>query len=78
MADYESITVKIGNLKGICPDCDALMNRRVSAARFDQVRGNLQVTFPQAPKRLNESIQPSLNGDFRRETSTNAKAQCPE
>ena len=52
MADYESITVKIGNLKGICPNCDAFMNRRVSAARLDQVRGNLQIAFQGAPRQL--------------------------
>jgi predicted transcriptional regulator len=34
MADYVPITEKFGNLVAICPDCNCLMNRRVSIARI--------------------------------------------
>jgi len=48
MADYLPDTEKIGNLEAICPDCDSIMNRRVSMAKLEQVRGKLHITFPQA------------------------------
>lgn len=45
MADYEPITEKFGNLIAICPDCDSIMNRRVSLARIEEVCGNLDISF---------------------------------
>jgi len=48
MADYTIITEKIGNLEAICPDCDKIMNRRVSLAKLEQVRGKMDITMPQA------------------------------
>jgi len=46
MADYAPVTEKFGNLIAICPDCDSIMNRRVSLARIGEVCGNLDITFP--------------------------------
>jgi hypothetical protein len=48
MADYSPVTEKVGNLAAICPDCDSIMNRRVSLARLGQVCGKLDISFPQA------------------------------
>ena len=39
VAEYCPITDKFGNLVAICPDCDAIMNRRVSLAKIEQIRG---------------------------------------
>lgn len=64
MADYLPETEKLGMLKGFCPDCDCMMNRRVSMARLEQVRGKLDITFPQAQRRVSESNQPSVNSDL--------------
>ncbi len=36
MVDCTSVTEKIGNLKAICPDCDSIMNQRVSLARIEE------------------------------------------
>ena len=49
MAEYLPITEKFGNLTAICPDCNSMMNRRVSMAKLEQVRGKMDITFPQAP-----------------------------
>jgi len=49
MLDYVVITRLSGNLRGICPTCDALMHRRVARAEIDAVRGRCDVAFPQAP-----------------------------
>jgi|SRR5208282_429944 hypothetical protein len=65
MADYLPVTEKVGNLRGICPDCDSIMHRCVSMAKLGQVRGKLDITFPQALQRVNESNQPTVNSDLR-------------
>jgi hypothetical protein len=65
MADYLPLTEKIGNLTAICPDCNSIMNRRVSLAKLGQVRGNMDITFPQALQRLSESNQPTVNSDLK-------------
>ena len=65
MADYQPVTEKLGNLTAICPDCDSIMNRRVSMAKLGQVRGKLDITFPQALQRLSESNEPTVNSDLR-------------
>ena len=46
MAEYSPDTEKLGNLIAICPDCDSIMNRRVSLARIEEVCGNLDIMFP--------------------------------
>ena len=55
MADYQPITTTRGNLIGICPSCETIINRGVSLAKLDLVRGNLDITVPQALLRINES-----------------------
>lgn len=65
MADYVQITESLGNLIAICPDCAALMNRRVSLAKLEQIRGQLDITMPQALQHINERHQPSLNSDLK-------------
>jgi excisionase family DNA binding protein len=64
MAEYQPITEKCGNLAAICPACESMMNRRVSMAKLEQVRGKLDITFPQAPQQVSNSIQPSVNSDL--------------
>jgi len=46
MAEYMPVNEKVGNLVAICPDCNAIMNRRVSLAKMGEVSGNLDITFP--------------------------------
>ena len=65
MADYQPVTEKFGNLTAICPDCDCIMNRRVSLAKLGQAQGKMEITIPQALRRLSESNQPTLNIDLR-------------
>jgi hypothetical protein len=65
MADYEALTTTQGNLVSICPDCETIIYRRVSLAKLAQIRGKLDITFPQALRHIGESAQPSVNSDFR-------------
>jgi len=65
MADYTPVTEKFGNLIAICPDCNAIMNRRVSLGKIDQMRGRMDISFPQALRHIVESTKPTVNSDLR-------------
>jgi len=75
MADFEPVSATVGNLIGICPVCDCLMNRRVNVAKLGAVSGKLEVTPTQGPSRIGDSPEPSVNSDFTREPETYAKSQ---
>ncbi len=64
MADYLPVTATLGNLIAICSACEAMMYRRVSLAKLQQVRGNLDITLLQALPHIDESAEPSVNSDF--------------
>jgi excisionase family DNA binding protein len=64
MADYLPLSETFGMLRAICPGCDSMMNRRVSMAKLPEVRGGLDITFPQALLRLSNRPQPSVNSDL--------------
>lgn len=65
MADYSPVTERFGNLIAICPDCNSIMNRRVSFAKLSQVCGNMDISFPQAQQHIVESAKPTVNSDFK-------------
>jgi hypothetical protein len=64
MVEYKAIGLTLGNLLGICPDCEALMNRRVSVGGLDIAKGNLHVA--QTPASLHIAVRsgPSVNCVF--------------
>lgn len=64
-ADVEALNNQVGNLSGICPDCDSIMNRRVSFRNLTQVIGNLEVTLPEALERLDQGDDPCVNRDLK-------------
>lgn len=64
MADYEALTATQGNLVGICPACDLMMNRRVNFFKLLQVAGNLSVTLPHALLHIDERTKPCVNSDL--------------
>ena len=61
---YHPLTPTQGNLVGLCGCCGAGLNRRVSLAKLAQVRGNLDITLPQALPHIDESAEPSVNSDL--------------
>jgi hypothetical protein len=65
MADYLPLSEKLGNLAAICPDCGFIMHRCVSTARIEEVRGKMDITFPQALRQLGEISQPTVNSDLK-------------
>ena len=66
MADYVPLTNKIGNLVGICPDCDVIMNRHVSLAKIEQARGKIDITLPEAVRHIVDRPNPTVNSDFNK------------
>jgi hypothetical protein len=76
MAEYSPVTEKVGNLIAICPDCNSIMNRRVSLAKIRQVQGEMDITFPQAMRHIVESTKPTVNSDLREGASNHEKTQC--
>ncbi len=65
MADFSPVTDKFGNLMAICPDCDTIINRRVSLAKLGEVCEKMDITFPQALQHIVESAKPTINSDLR-------------
>lgn len=55
MVDYQSVTQTNGNLIGICPYCENMIYRLVSLAKLKVIRGELDITIPQALQHINES-----------------------
>lgn len=65
MVEYSPVNEKTGNLKAICPACNAIMNRRVSLAKIREVSGNIDITFPEELRHIVDSKKPSVNCDLR-------------
>jgi hypothetical protein len=74
MVDYLPITPTSGNLRGICPDCHALIHRRVSFASIYAFHPTLEVAFPQAAARIRDSTEGCPNCDFNLEGENNETA----
>ena len=64
MAEYIPITCAMGNLAGICPECDTMIYRRASLTKLPQVRGKLEVTFLEAQRRITEPGDATVNSDL--------------
>jgi Helix-turn-helix domain len=63
MAECVVASETTGNLRGICPDCDRMIYRRVNPQKLDAVRGNLDVTITQARPRIEDTVRPNVNCD---------------
>ena len=67
MAEFMSITSTLGNLAGICPDCDTMIHRRVSLPKLSLIRGTLNITFAEAHEQVSKCNKATVNSDFNRE-----------
>jgi excisionase family DNA binding protein len=76
MVDYIPASSSSGNLRGICPDCDSLIHRRVSLAKLEACTAGLEVTFPHPESRIRERAGLSSNSDFSRRGNTDDFSQC--
>lgn len=76
MVDYQPVTESLGNLYGICPDCDRGMNRRTSLAKLVQIREILDISFPEGLQRIVDSKQTTVNSDLGKDLLDHDKTQC--
>ena len=76
MVDYQPVTETLGNLFGICPDCEVGMNRRTSLAKLVQIQGILNLTFPEGFRHIVDSNQPTVNSDLGKDALDHDKTQC--
>jgi hypothetical protein len=65
MAEYLPRTSARGLLSGISPTCDRMIYRAVQLASIEQMRGGLDITFPPAEQRIDDSAEPLSNVDFK-------------
>jgi hypothetical protein len=64
MADFSLRTESVGDLIGICPDCESLMYRRVSLTKLGSVRGDLALSLPDGLEDITGTPSPSVNCDL--------------
>lgn len=64
MAEFQPTTATLGNLIGICPECNGMIYRRASRAKLPAIQGNLDITFSEAERRISEINLPIVNSDF--------------
>jgi hypothetical protein len=67
IAEYQPRTESLGNLVGICPECEAMMYRRVSFTKLEQVRGRLDVSITEAERHISERRAPTVNSENAKE-----------
>jgi hypothetical protein len=65
MAEYQPTTATLGNLIGICPDCEGFIYRRASRTKLPEIQGNLDFTFSEAERRVSDIELLNVNSDFR-------------
>jgi len=65
MAEYLPRTDSRGLLTGICPTCDRMIYRAVKRDSIEQMRGGLDVAFPSAEQRIDDSAEPLSNVAFK-------------
>jgi hypothetical protein len=63
LVDYLSMTDTAGNARAICPECGTFMHRRIALAKLSTVCAGLDIAFPQAGRRISETVSPSVNSD---------------
>lgn len=72
---YGSLTPTMGNLIGLCPNCDSRMFRRTSFATLPLFAEVLSVTLTKPLEHIGESPHPSENCDLEQEARTHGNAQ---
>jgi hypothetical protein len=70
MADYHPRTALRGQLSGICSGCERMIYRATTLAKLGQIRDELDVAFPKAQQRLDDSSSALLNADFKQVQET--------
>jgi hypothetical protein len=73
MAHYLPLSATGGNLKALCPECEAWMNRRVRLSDLDRLKGILDVSITPADEPLGQPPCPSVNHDSNAPSAPHAE-----
>lgn len=65
MADFRPRTALRGLLSGICPACGRMIYRAATLTKLDQIKGGLDVAFPTAEQRIDDSASAFSHADFK-------------
>jgi hypothetical protein len=75
LVDYVPRSSANGNLEGICPTCEAMLNRCVRLSDLARVTAGLDVRITPAKERLRQTSQPSVNHDSDTPPVSHAETQ---
>ena len=64
LIEYQAITGTLGNLAAICPDCESIMNRRISLNKLEQIPAYSNIAQSLVGLHITPCINPSVNSDF--------------
>lgn len=64
MVDYVPHNDVKGQLIGLCPTCNGIINKFFTLVQLEAIKHLLDISFPKALKHINESNKPLLNSDF--------------
>ena len=70
MADYYPRTPLRGQLSGICSGCERMIYRATTLAKLGQIGTELDVAFPKAQQRIDDSASAFSNVDFNEACET--------
>jgi hypothetical protein len=70
MADYLPRTASRGLMRGICPTCETLIHCAASLGTIAKRSGGLEVAFPRAERRIDDSASALSNVDFNEACET--------
>jgi hypothetical protein len=70
MADYHPHTPLRGQLSGICSGCGYMIYRATTLAKLGQIRAELDVAFPKAQQRLDDSASALSNVESKEACET--------
>ena len=70
VADYHPRSALRGSLSGICPERGKMIYRATTLAKLNEIKGGLDVAYPQAQQRLDDSVSPNSNADFSEVSDT--------
>jgi len=74
MVDYLPLSTTVGNLRALCPDCEAWMFRRARRLDLDRVMPGIEVKVTAADKRLGQPVCPSVNHDSNSPSAPHAES----
>ncbi|HNP51913.1 MAG TPA: helix-turn-helix domain-containing protein [Nitrosomonas nitrosa] len=64
LIEYRTITNTLGNLVALCPDCESIMNRRISLDKLKQIPAYSNIAQSLAGIHITTCINPTVNSDF--------------